>query len=60
MKKEFIKKLQSLINYLILFVSKLNESLKLYVDYKALNNIIIKNNYSLSLILKLQNQLQET
>jgi len=36
---------------------KLNESLKLCVDYKALNNIMIKNSYLLSLISELQDRL---
>ncbi len=58
MQKEFIKELQSSAKYSILFVSKLNESLRLCVDYKALNNITIKNSYSLSLISELQNRLQ--
>ncbi len=56
--KKFIRKLQSSAEYLILFVSKLNESLRLCVDYKALNNITIKNSYLLSLISELQNRLQ--
>ena len=58
MRKEFIKESQSLAEYSILFISKLNESLKLYVDYKALNNIMIKNSYSLLLTAELQNRLQ--
>jgi len=58
MQKEFIKELQSSAEYLILFVLKSNESLKLCVDYKALNNIMIKNSYLLSLISELQNRLQ--
>ncbi len=58
MQKEFIKELQSSAKYLILFISKLNESLKLCVDYKALNNITIKNSYLLLLISELQNRLQ--
>jgi len=58
MRKEFIKESQSSAEYLILFVLKLNESLRLCVDYRALNNITIKNSYSLSLISELQNQLQ--
>ncbi len=58
MQKEFIRKLQSSAEYSILFVLKSNESLRLYVDYKALNNITIKNSYSLSLISELQNRLQ--
>jgi len=58
MQKEFIKELQLSAEYSILFVLKLNESLKLCVDYKALNNITIKNSYSLLLISELQDRLQ--
>ena len=36
----------------MLFVKKTNNSLRLYIDYKKFNEIIIKNNYSLSLFLK--------
>ena len=57
--KEFIKESQSSAEYSILFVSKSNESLRLCVDYRALNNITIKNSYSLSLISELQNWLQK-
>ena len=53
MRKEFIKESQLLTEYLILFVLKNNKSLRLCVDYKAFNNITIKNSYSLLLILKL-------
>ncbi len=56
--KKFIRESQSSAEYLILFISKLNESLKLCVDYRALNNITIKNSYLLSLIAELQNKLQ--
>ena len=59
MRKEFIKESQSSIEYSILFVLKSNESLRLCVDYQALNNIIVKNSYSLSLIFELQNRLQK-
>ena len=59
MRKEFIRESQLSADYLILFISKSDESLRFCVDYKALNNIIVKNNYSLSLISKLQNRLQE-
>jgi len=58
MQKEFIRELQSSAEYSILFVLKLNESLRLCVDYRALNNIMIKNSYSLSLISELQDRLQ--
>ncbi len=57
--KKFIKESQSSAKYSILFVLKLNESLRLCVDYRALNNITIKNSYSLSLITELQNKLQD-
>jgi len=56
--KEFIRESQSSAEYSILFVLKLNESLRLCVDYWALNNITIKNSYSLSLISELQDRLQ--
>ena len=59
MRKEFIRESQSLTDYLILFVLKSDESLRLYVDYQALNNIIVKNSYLLSLILKMQDRLQK-
>ena len=58
MRKEFIRKSQSSAKYSILFILKSDESLKLCVDYRALNNIIVKNNYSLLLISELQNRLQ--
>ncbi len=48
--KDFIWVSSSLITALILFVRKLREELCLCVDYWELNNIIIKNYYSLSLI----------
>ena len=57
--KEFIKESQLSTEYSILFILKLNESLKLCVNYKALNNIMIKNSYSLSLISELQDRLQK-
>ena len=42
---------------LIIFVSKNNKTLKLLVNYRSLNNIIIKNCYSLLLITKGFNRL---
>ena len=47
MKKKFIKKSQLSIEYSIFFAFKKNELFRLYVDYRKLNNIIIKNRYSL-------------
>ena len=40
----------STIGYPILFIPKGNGKLKLYIDYKQLNSIIIKNRYALPLI----------
>ena len=57
MRKEFIKESQSTAEYLILFVLKLNKSLKLCVNYKALNKIITKNSYLLLFISELQDKL---
>ncbi len=56
--KKFIKESQLSAEYSILFVLKSNESLRLCVNYRALNNITIKNSYLLSLIAELQNRLQ--
>ena len=57
LKKKFIWKSQSSTKYSILFVLKKNETLRLCVDYRKLNEIIIKNRYSLSNINELQNKL---
>ena len=42
---------------LILFVLKKDNNLRLYVDYRELNKIIIKNRYLLSLVNKILNRL---
>ena len=49
----------SLVDIPILFVFKKGEELRLYVDYRSLNAIIIKNRHSLSLITKTLNRLCE-
>jgi predicted transport protein len=46
--KRYIRSLKSLIRYSVLFVSKKDEKLRIYVDYRKLNDIIIKNRYTLS------------
>jgi hypothetical protein len=53
MTKGFIRLLDSLIKYLILFILKKDGGLRLYIDYRKLNEIIIKNGYPLLLIYKL-------
>ena len=37
----------------MLFIKKINDLLRLYIDYKKFNEIIIKNNYLLSLFSKI-------
>ncbi|PSN58915.1 hypothetical protein BS50DRAFT_449738, partial [Corynespora cassiicola Philippines] len=46
-KKKFIRELTLETKYLIIFIFKKNRSLQLYVDFRKLNNIIIKNRYLL-------------
>ena len=44
----------------MLFIEKINDSLRLYINYRGINKIIIKNNYSLSLFLKTLKKLANT
>ncbi len=60
MKKNFITEFVSSAKALILFVKKTNDKLRLCVNYKELNEIIIKNRYSLFLINENLNRLSET
>ena len=57
--KKFIVPFKSFADAPVLFVLKKNENLHLYVDYKELNVIIIKNQHFLSLIQKTMNRLIE-
>jgi hypothetical protein len=50
LKKGYIRFSTLLARYPVLFVLKPNEKLRIYVDYRQLNAIIIKNRYTLSLI----------
>jgi hypothetical protein len=59
MKKNFIIEFVSFAKALILFVKKTNDKLRLCVNYKELNEIIIKNRYSLSFINENLNRLFE-
>ena len=56
LKKGYIRPSQLLIGYPILFIPKGNGKLRLYIDYKQLNNITIKNRYTLPLILNLRDK----
>ncbi len=56
-KKEFIKRFELSTKYSIFFASKKNDKLCLCVDYQKLNDITIKNRYSLFNISEFQNKL---
>ena len=43
LKKGYIQPLQLLAGYLVLFIPKKNRKLRMYIDYRQLNNIIKKN-----------------
>ena len=57
--KNYIHSLIFLIRFSVFFVFKSYKNLKLYIDYKKLNVIIIKNYYTLFLIQKMQNQIKK-
>jgi hypothetical protein len=59
-KKNFIIEFVSFAKVFILFVKKTNDKLRLCVNYKELNEIIIKNRYSLFFINENLNKLFET
>src|SRR5947207_4106408 len=54
-KKGFIHSFILLFNFLILFIKKFDDNLRLYIDYRVLNRMIIKNHYFISLIIKIMN-----
>ena len=60
LKNNFIRFFQSFVEAFILFVKKKNDSLRLCVNYKIFNNLIIKNKYFLSLIDESLNRLNKT
>ncbi len=57
LKREFIRSSKSLTEYLILFVSKKNDTKWLCVNYRQLNEITKQDSYPLLLIRELQDQL---
>jgi hypothetical protein len=60
MKKNFIIEFVSFAKVFILFVKKTNDKFRLCVNYKKLNEIIIRNRYSLFFINENLNKLFET
>ena len=49
LKKNWIRFSSESIEASVLFIKKSDDNLRLYIDYRELNEIIIKNKYSLSL-----------
>jgi hypothetical protein len=58
LKKGYIQLSTLLARYPVLFVPKLNGKLRICVDYRQLNAIIIKNRYTLSLIHEMQDKIK--
>ncbi len=50
--KSFIRINKFFITVLIFLIYKFGGGIRVYIDYKSLNNVIIKNYYSISLIYK--------
>ena len=59
LKKSFIWEVKTTVKIFILFVPKKDKKLRLYINYRKLNAITIKNKYSLPNIGKFQNYLTE-
>ena len=53
---DFIKHFQSFVDAFVLFASKFNENFRFCIDYKNLNELTIKNRYSLFFIKKSLNR----
>jgi hypothetical protein len=60
LKKRFIVASRSFFASSVMFMKKTNDSLRFYVDYKKLNQLIKKNRYSLSLIDETLTHLRKT
>jgi hypothetical protein len=57
--KKWIQKSKSSVRAPIFFILKKDETLRLYVDYRGLNKITVKNRYPLSLINETIDRLSE-
>jgi hypothetical protein len=57
LKKKRIKPSKNPVGAPILFVLKKDGSLRLYIDYRRLNSVTIKNRYLLPLILEILNRI---
>jgi len=59
LKRGFIKESTLRAKALVLFILKKDKGLQLVVDYRRLNNVIIKDKYSTLLLAKLNNKLSK-
>jgi hypothetical protein len=57
MEKGWIRPSKLLAGVLILFVLKLDRTIRLYIDYRGLNKVTIKNRYLLPLVSKMLDRL---
>ena len=57
LQKEYIRLLQLLVGYLVLFILKKNRKLRIYINYRQLNSITRKDRYPLPLISEIQNRI---
>ena len=55
--KRFIRPSKSLAASPVIFIKKPSRGLRLYIDYKDLNRIIVKNRYPISLVRKILNRI---
>jgi hypothetical protein len=55
--KEFIRSSKSLAVFPVIFIKKPSRGLRLYIDYRNLNKIIIKNRYPIPLVRKILNRI---
>ena len=57
MEKGWIRPSKLPAGVLILFIPKPDRTIRLYIDYRSLNKVTIKNRYPLPLVSKMLNQL---
>src|ERR1700719_2475064 len=60
LKKGYIRPSTLLARYPVLFVPKSNGKLRMYIDYRQLNAITVKNRYTLPLIHKMQDRIKKS
>jgi hypothetical protein len=58
LEKGFIRPSSSLVTSLVLFVKKPGRGLRLYIDFRAINNVSVKDRYPLPLVKETLNNLK--